>query len=110
MALEQVDPGTLEGDDLRTCWYMRSPEEIEQERAEAAAQRYQDFFGESGWPWTLIPVRRRMKMASIAARWRWTSEQSYTGLRSSCGPPGFARAPTDFGACPSQMAKEGLLR
>lgn len=47
MAVEQVDPGTLEGDALRR-WYLRSPADIEQEREDAAAQRYQAFFGDSG--------------------------------------------------------------
>lgn len=47
MAVEQIDPGTLEGDALRR-WYLRSPADIEQERQGAAAQRYQDFYGDSG--------------------------------------------------------------
>jgi hypothetical protein len=46
MAFEQIDPGALEGDALRR-WYMRSPAEIEQERQRAAAQRYEDFFGDT---------------------------------------------------------------
>lgn len=41
-----IDPATLEGDDL-TRWYLRSPEEIEQERQAAAAQRYRSFFGQA---------------------------------------------------------------
>lgn len=44
MAYGQIDPARLEGDAL-TRWYLRSPDNIEQERQEAAAQRYQDFFG-----------------------------------------------------------------
>jgi hypothetical protein len=47
MAVEQIDPGALEGDALRR-WYLRSPADIEQERQDAAAQRYQDFFGDGG--------------------------------------------------------------
>jgi hypothetical protein len=38
-----IDVGSLEGDAL-TRWYLRSPAEIEQEREDAAAKRYQDFF------------------------------------------------------------------
>lgn len=47
MAVEQIDPGTLEGDALRR-WYLRSPADIEQERQDAAVQRHQDFFGDDG--------------------------------------------------------------
>ena len=47
MAVDQIDPGTLEGDNLRR-WYMRSPADLEQERQDAASQRYQDFFGHTG--------------------------------------------------------------
>jgi hypothetical protein len=39
-----VDPASLEGDAL-TRWYLRSPQEIEQERQAAEAQRYDVFFG-----------------------------------------------------------------
>ena len=46
MAVEQIDPGTLDGDALRR-WYLRSPADIERERQDAAAQRYQDFIGDS---------------------------------------------------------------
>jgi len=46
MAYSQIDPSRLEGDDLRR-WYMRSPAEIEEERQQAADQRYQDFFGDN---------------------------------------------------------------
>ena len=45
MAFGQIDPARLDGDALRR-WYMRSPADIEQERQQAADQRYQDFFGE----------------------------------------------------------------
>jgi hypothetical protein len=38
-----IDPGSLEGDALRQ-WYLRSPADVEQDRQEAAARRYQDFF------------------------------------------------------------------
>jgi hypothetical protein len=47
MAFGQIDPARLNGDALRR-WYMRSPADIEQERQQAAAQRYEDFFGDSG--------------------------------------------------------------
>jgi hypothetical protein len=47
MAFGQIDPARLEGDALRR-WYMRSPADIDRERQQAAAQRYQSFFGSSG--------------------------------------------------------------
>lgn len=47
MAYGQIDPARLNGDDL-TQWYLRSPDDIEQERQDAAAQRYRDFFGGNG--------------------------------------------------------------
>jgi len=43
MVYGQIDPARLEGDAL-TRWYLRSPDDIERERQEAAAQRYQNFF------------------------------------------------------------------
>ena len=43
-----IDPASLEGD-ARTQWYLRSPADVERERQEAEARRYQDFFyGEQG--------------------------------------------------------------
>ncbi|THD83270.1 MAG: hypothetical protein E7812_00305 [Phenylobacterium sp.] len=42
-----VDPASLEGDELEQ-WYRRSPQEIEDERQAAEAQRYRDFFGDAG--------------------------------------------------------------
>ncbi len=46
MAYGQIDPARLKGGDL-TQWYLRSPDDVEQERQDAAAQRYQDFFGDN---------------------------------------------------------------
>lgn len=43
MAYSPVDPARLEGEALRR-WYLRSPEEVEQERQAAKAQRYDEFF------------------------------------------------------------------
>jgi hypothetical protein len=43
MPYNPVDPANLEGEDL-TNWYLRSPQEIEQQRQASAQQRYQDFF------------------------------------------------------------------
>jgi len=43
-----MDVGSLEGDAL-TRWYLRSPAEVEQQREDEAAERYQSFFyGTSG--------------------------------------------------------------
>lgn len=44
MAYGQIDPARLDGDAL-TRWYLRSPADIEQARQDAAAQSYEDFFG-----------------------------------------------------------------
>jgi len=43
MGERQIDPGQLEGEDLRR-WYLRSPEEVEVDRRGADSRRYQDFF------------------------------------------------------------------
>lgn len=44
MADRQVDPSRLQGEALRR-WYLRSPDDIAQQRQAAAALRYDDFFG-----------------------------------------------------------------
>ena len=44
MLSSQTDPATLEGDAL-TQWYLRSPDEVEQQRQAAASERYQSYFG-----------------------------------------------------------------
>jgi hypothetical protein len=49
MAYGQIDPARLDGDAL-TRWYLRSPADIEEERQAAAAQRYDNFFGNAGQP------------------------------------------------------------
>src|SRR4051812_11245762 len=38
-----IDPASLNGEAF-TRWYLRSPTDVERERQEAAALRYQDFF------------------------------------------------------------------
>jgi hypothetical protein len=43
MAERQIDPSRLQGEALQR-WYLRSPQDLEQERQAAAAQRYDDFF------------------------------------------------------------------
>jgi hypothetical protein len=50
MAYSQIDPARLEGDAL-TNWYLRSPDDIEQERQAAAARRYDDFFAGGSAEW-----------------------------------------------------------
>jgi hypothetical protein len=49
MAYGQIDPARLDGDAL-TRWYLRSPADTEEERQAAAAQRYDNFFGNAGQP------------------------------------------------------------
>ena len=44
MADRQVDPARLSGAALKQ-WHLRTPAEIEQERRDSDARRYQDFFG-----------------------------------------------------------------
>lgn len=48
MPYNPIDPASLEGDDL-TSWYLRSPQEIEEQRNAAAQEQYNNFFG-SGAP------------------------------------------------------------
>jgi hypothetical protein len=43
MPYDPIDPASLEGDDL-TSWYLRTPDEIAQQRRAAAQQRYDEFF------------------------------------------------------------------
>lgn len=43
MAERQIDPSRLQGEALKR-WYLRSPQNLEQERQAAAAQRYDGFF------------------------------------------------------------------
>ncbi|MDO8323567.1 MAG: hypothetical protein Q7T23_11560, partial [Phenylobacterium sp.] len=43
MALSQVDPSRLQGDNLR-LWYVRSPSDIGQERERSQDERYRAFF------------------------------------------------------------------
>ncbi|WP_394761825.1 hypothetical protein [Phenylobacterium sp.] len=43
MSESWIDPGNLEDDALKQ-WYLSSPADVERERQEAAARRYQDFF------------------------------------------------------------------
>ena len=47
MADRQIDPARLQGEALRR-WYLRSPEDLEQERQVAAAKRHRNFFGDPG--------------------------------------------------------------
>jgi hypothetical protein len=44
VAFSPVDPSSLQGEALNR-WYLRSPDEIEQERQAAQAQKYDAFFG-----------------------------------------------------------------
>jgi hypothetical protein len=44
VAFSPVDPSSLQGEALNR-WYLRSPDEIEQERQAAHAQKYNTFFG-----------------------------------------------------------------
>lgn len=43
MAERQIDPSRLQGEALRR-WYLRSPQDLEQERQAAQARRYDEFF------------------------------------------------------------------
>lgn len=46
MPERQIDPARLEGEALRR-WYLRSPQDIEQERQAVAAQRHDGFSARS---------------------------------------------------------------
>src|SRR5689334_1574479 len=49
MAFGQIDPARLEGDALRQ-WYLRSPDEIEDERRQATARAHDAFFSQPDDP------------------------------------------------------------
>ena len=71
MPYDPVDPASLEGEDL-TSWYLRSPQEIEQQRQAAAQQRYNQFFYGDG------------------SRDPPADDQAASGAYSSDQPPTFA--------------------
>jgi hypothetical protein len=48
MAVRQVNPAELEGDELET-WYRRTPDEIKEERRRGADAAYEEFFGDGRW-------------------------------------------------------------
>lgn len=64
----QIDPVRLSGEALRQ-WYLRTPEEIEQEREASALRRHTDFFGRRKWrnpdPGFAIPAPERNVADSI---------------------------------------------
>jgi hypothetical protein len=76
MASGQIDPARLQGEALRR-WYLRSPEEIEEERRRAADRAYESFFGNSEGPPSsprdsiADASPRRMQMAAASARGFW---------------------------------------
>jgi hypothetical protein len=72
MAYGQIDPARLDGDALRQ-WYLRSPDDIEQERQEAAAQRYRDFFGANDGvdPDPGFNAGFETPTRNLRSQWRW---------------------------------------
>lgn len=95
MAFNQLNPALLQGEDLRR-WYQRSPQEIEEERQEAAAARYQAFFnpqelsagGPAAHNSTASDDVGRATRAPPRAR-GWAS----TATAATARPMGFSRGP-----------------
>lgn len=87
MAFGQISPAHLEGEALRR-WYLRSPDEIEQEGRRAAEQAYKAFFGRSGGgqaePEAAEPVSREPPPTAVSDR-RTGLESD--GLRNSFPKP-----------------------
>jgi len=55
MARRQVDPALLEGEELRK-WFLRTPDEIEEERRLAYDEEHDAFFGQGRWQEARAPV------------------------------------------------------
>ena len=79
MPRQQVDPARLEGDALRR-WYLRSPEEIEEQRRLAAAERYAEFFDGS-------PARARQTNVAQAPRQASTGDGGGARYGNLHAPP-----------------------
>jgi hypothetical protein len=62
MALSQVDPARLQGDNLR-LWYLRSPSDIEQDRERSQVERYRAFF-EGLRPTSNMPISAAAQQAN----------------------------------------------
>ena len=71
MAFGQIDPARLEGEALRR-WYLRSPQEIEEEHRANEVRAYDAFFSRSDHGQGLTPQGRRVgqgyKMAAASPR------------------------------------------
>lgn len=65
MAFGQIDPARLEGEALRR-WYLRSPQEVEEERRANKARAYDAFFLRSGHGQGLAPQGRRVGLDAEA--------------------------------------------
>jgi hypothetical protein len=125
MSFRQVDPSRLQGEALRG-WYLRSPDEIEQERQSAQAQRYEAFVAgirpASQAPYPDSQSARAMAPAAQANQpeslWvatgpnRWSSQLATSsdlrpgkawGLRGS-----FAHETSDGGASRQLAANHGF--
>lgn len=55
MTNRRVDPAELEGEELRS-WYLRTPEEVEREKALKADEVHDEFFGDVRWQEAKAPI------------------------------------------------------
>lgn len=109
MTFGQVNPARLQGDALRR-WYLRSPDEIEQERLAASDRAYDRFFNRAP---TAAPLLQDTTFASRAADgqqaptilWAADSPNRWSGERATPSGPGThlqrsaaASQPADGGA------------
>lgn len=128
MAFSPVDPASLQGEAL-SRWYLRSPDEIEQERQAAQAQKYDAFFGgtePADWPTTSSPPAYQDPSAAIGddpnwaangvGRWQGQDQSAYGPAGGSqsgqfqlaaasqpAAAPGIVNCPTCHGRVPPPL-------
>lgn len=66
MANRPIDPTRLQGEELRR-WYLRTPDELEQERQAKYDQRYREFFGTGGQGASHVGAAGRQQANQTAA-------------------------------------------
>lgn len=115
MAFSPVDPSSLQGEALNR-WYLRSPDEIEQERQIAQAQKYDTFFGrtKSIDPPTTSPAPAYQGFsAAIGDGPTWEKSGTNRWRRRDQSAYGLAAAPQSgqfqLAAAPQPTAAPGIV-